>query len=192
VSQAGIISTTGGPSPPQVPTSFTTDVRDNNSALSPGTAVPAANILQILGRDTNQNNDNGIRTDADPNNGNIIYVELTNRVSGQITTTDATPTSILSIPLGSVPGVYIIEGDLIGYDVTDAAGGAYTFIGAARTTGVVGIEIAAENKNVFEEVAMSAADFNFGVTGNTAFLEVIGLAGKQIDWSALFTYRFIG
>ena len=70
-----------GPVPPSVPTSFTTDVR-NNSQNSPGSATPVANILQLLGRETNQNNDNGIRTDTDPNNGNIVYVELTNRITG--------------------------------------------------------------------------------------------------------------
>ncbi len=176
---------------PSVPTSFVTDVA-NNTPTGPGSAVPAANILQLLGRDTNQNNDNGIRTDSDPNNGNVVYVELTNRLTGTVTTTDATPTTIISVSLGAVPGTYYVSGDLVAYDVTDAAGAAYSFSGAAITDGAVATEIATETKDIFEQVAMSAADFSIGVTGNTAFVSVVGIAGKVIDWSALLTYRFVG
>lgn len=183
--------TSSTPLPPEIPTSFTTDVRDN-STTSPGTAVPAANILQVLGRDTNQNNDNGIRTDADPNNGNVLYVELTNRVTGAVTTTDATPTTIISLSLGAVAGVYIAQGDLTAYNTTDVAGASYTFEGAMRTTGAAATEIGVEGKNVFEEAAMAAADFTVSASGNNLVVSVIGIAGKTINWNGFFTYRFVG
>lgn len=176
---------------PSVPTSFVTDVADNTTS-GPGTAIPAANILNLLGRDTNQNNDNGIRTDADPDNGSTVYIELTNRITGQLTTTDATPTTIVSLNMGVVPGVYYIEGSIVAYDVTDSAGGAYTYSGAAITDGATATEIAVENKDVYEQAAMAASDISLGVTGNTAFAQVTGIAGKTINWSALFTYRFVG
>ncbi len=173
-----------GPVPPAVPTQFTTD---------DGTiAIPVLNNLNLLSRDTNENNDNGIRTKADPNNSDNLFIELTNRVTGLITTLNANPVTIISLNLGSTPGVYVIEGDLTAFNLTDIAGASYTFVGAAITDGVIATEIAVENKNVFEQVTMTAADFNYGVTGNTAFLQVIGIVGKVINWNALFTYRFIG
>lgn len=191
MSQAGDVSSTSGPIPPSVANNYVTDVRDNTTS-GPGSAVPAANVLQILGRDTNQNNDNGIRTDADPNAGNIIYVELTNRITGTATTTDATPTTIISLSLGTDPGVYYVTGDVVAFDVTDTAGAAYSYSGAARTDGATATEIAVEAKDTFEEAAMTTADITLGCTGNTAFLSVTGIAAKTIRWSALFTYRFVG
>lgn len=191
MSQAGQINSAAGPVPPTVPTSFTTQS---------GTAVPAANVLIIDAFDSNENNDNGITVKGGvaagnpPGTGltNEVSVYLTNRVTGAVTTTNATPTTLVSLSLGATPGVYYVTGDIVAYDVTDAAGAAYSFSGAAQTDGVTATEIGSDEKDVFEAAAMLTADFNIGVTGNSAFLEVIGIAGKTIDWSALLTYRFIG
>lgn len=174
------IGTTSGNLPPDVPTTFVEDI---------GNATPAANILNVLGEDTIADNDNGIRTTG---SGNTVTVQITNRTTGQTTTTNNTPTTLISIPLGATPGVYYVTGEIVAYNTTDVAGAAYNFSGAARTTGVGAIEIATEFKDIFEEAAMTTADFNIGVTGNTAFLQVIGITGKTINWNALATYRFVG
>ena len=60
MSQAGIINTQSGPPPPTVATSYVTD---------DGTAIPAANVLNILG-------DVGTSTFADPNLGNTIRIRV--------------------------------------------------------------------------------------------------------------------
>ena len=169
-----------GALPPVVATSYVS----NN-----GTAVPVANILNVLASDTTADNDNGIQTIG---SGNTLTVQLTNRVTASITTTDATPTQLVSLSLGAVPGVYLVQGDITAYDVTDIAGASYTFSGAAITDGAVATEISVESKDTFEQAAISAADFNLGVTVNSAYIEVIGIAGKTINWSCLFTYRFVG
>lgn len=173
-------SSTSSPPPPQVPTSFVTDS---------GTAIPVANILNVLANDTTANNDNGIQTIG---SGNTLTIQLTNRITGSATTTNATPTTLISLSLGATPGTYIVEGDITAYNSTDLAGASYTFAGAAVTNGVTATEIGVENKDIFEQVAMTAADFNLGITGNSAFIEVIGIAGKTINWNAMFTYRFVG
>lgn len=179
MSQAGINN--NSLNPPEVPTTFTADDLT--------TATPAANNLNVFSADTNANNDNGIRTIA---SGSTLTVQLTNRITGSVTTTDATPTTLISLSLGATPGVYLATGDLTAYDVTDAAGGSYTFEGAATTDGAAATEIGSEIRNEFESAAMATADFSFGVTGNTAIIQVTGIAGKTINWSCLFNYRFVG
>lgn len=182
MSQAGSLSASGSIIiPPQVPTQFVT---------ANGTAIPAGNILNVAAGDTNINNDQGIRATG---SGDTLTIELTNRITGFISTNDATPATIVTVPLGSTPGTYLAQGSLVAFNSTDGAGAAYEFVGAAITDGVTATEISPpEERVIFEQATMAAVDFNYGVTGNSAFVEVIGLPGKAINWSALFTYRFVG
>ncbi len=169
---------------PSVPTQFTAD----DATI----AIPLGNNLNVLSRDTSDNNDNGIQTTADPNGGQNLYIELTNRVTASVTTVDATPTVLLTFPLGSTPGTIIAWGDLTTYSSSLLSGSSYTFEGAAFTNGITATEIAVENKNIFEPAAMAAADFTLGVSGNNAVITVVGIVGQTINWSALFNYRFVG
>jgi hypothetical protein len=170
---------TAGSLPPSVPTSFVTDS---------GTAIPVGNILNVLTNESSVNNDNGIQSIGA---GNTVTVRLTNRLTSTLTTTNATPGTLLTFPLGATPGTYIVEGDITAYDVTDAAGASYTYIGAAITDGATGTEISIENKDLFEQAAMAAADFNISVSANSLLIGVTGIAGKTIHWSAVLTYRFV-
>lgn len=172
-------ATTAGSLPPSVPTSFTT-----NS----GVAVPSGNNLNILGIDSAANNDNGISTSG---SGSTVDIILTNRSTGTVTTVDDTPTALLTFALGATPGVYIFEGNLIGFDTTDTAGGAYTFASGFRTTGAAAVEISTEFKDVFEEAAMAPCDFSIAASGNNFVLTVVGIAAKTIDWNAFLTFRVV-
>lgn len=168
--------------PPDVPEVFPTDVN------SP--AIPAANILNVFGGDTRSDNDFGIRTDGS-SGSNTLTVQLTNRVRGTVTTTDATPTAVITDVLTATPGVYEITGTVVAYNLTDTAGASYSVTSGIRSTGAASIEIGTEVTSNFEEVAMINADVTVTVSGNNIVINVIGIAGKTINWNALFTYRFV-
>ncbi len=187
MSQAGIISTSSGPSPPIVPTSFTTDVRDNDSTLSPGTAIPAANNLEILGRDTDQNSSNGIRTDADPQSGKFVYVELTNRAHGSGSTTSApavTDLITLAIPDNTA---YNIQVEIVGY-ATNGLGVVkasetvlvYRRGGGATTVGAVDSQETRLNLSPFLAYTSTS--------GNNVLVSGFGSPGFNINWFATLTY----
>lgn len=175
-------SLASGPVPPSVPTSFVTDVN------SP--AIPAANVLNVIGGDTATNNDNGIQTDGS-SGSNTLTVQLTNRMTALASTTDATPTVILTFPLSATPGVYYLEGDLVAFDITDTSGAAYSFSSAVRSTGAAATEIGTEFKDLFEEPSISAADFSISASGNNVIVTVTGIAAKTIDWNCFLMYRFV-
>jgi hypothetical protein len=185
MSQAGLIKIPTSVLPPSVPTSFVTNL---------GTAVPAANVLIVHGVQSNENNDNGIIAKGGvvgTGTSNEVDIVLTNRQTGTATTTDATPTTILTFILGAAPGVYSVDGSLVAFDVTDAAGASYSFTSGVRTTGAAAIEIGTEFKDLFEEVAMATADFTVSASGNTLIIQVIGIAGKTIDWNCYLNYRLV-
>ncbi len=174
--------TASGPAPPSVATSYVTDVN------SP--AVPALNVLDVFGGDTTASSASGIRTDGS-SGSNVLTVQLTNRVRGTLTTTDATPTTIITFPLGATPGVYEISGSVAAFDITDTAGASYGFTSGIRSTGAAAIEIGTQFTTNFEEVAMETADMDVTTSGNSIIIQVTGIAGKTIHWDALFTYRFV-
>lgn len=181
---------TSGPSPPAVPTSFTTDVRDNTTT-GPGTAIPALNILQVLGRDTTQNNDNGIRTDADPNNGNVLYVELTNRITGTGSTVGAVTADIITFDLGASTAVYRFNFLVSGRDTAGASVGqgvGYTIDGSARTSGVAATVISTPDIDADEDTAIMGSLISFIASGNNVIVRATGVAGETISFNAVGTY----
>lgn len=172
-------SLTSGPTPPSVPTSFVTDS---------GTAVPAANILDVIGGSTIANNTNGIMTAATPNGSNVVTVELTNRAFGSATTTNATPVVIITFILGVVPGLYTVRGDVAGFIPAQNAGGSYDYVASVRTNGTTATLIGVAFDSNLEDVAMEPSDIDVIVSGNSLEIEVQGLAGTTIDWVATLNY----
>ncbi len=178
-------SLAAGPVPPSVPTSFVTDVN------SP--AVPAANILDVFGGFTSTNNINLIQTDGS-SGGNVLTIQLTNIAQGFAGTNDGATHTIITFPLGATPGTYKFNGNVEAYDTTDLAGAAFEYQAAVRTTGAAGNFIGGSviYEDAFKEVAMATADINVTIVGNNLLVQVIGIAGKNIDWRAILTYRFVG
>lgn len=169
-----------GPVPPAVPTQFTAD----DATI----AIPAANNLNVLSRATTDNNLSGIQTTADPNGSDNLYVELTNRLFGGLSTIDATPTTIINFPLGAGPYVLTLDGFISAYNNTVPSGAGYFFTAAVRTDGVTATLIGSEFTSEFEEVGMSAADVGIAVSGNNLRITVTGIVGNIINWLSQCTY----
>jgi hypothetical protein len=183
--QLGVTSST-------ISLSIQTDIADEDSAITPGTATPnGSGVLEFLGRETSLNNDKGIQTDADPDNGNVVYVELTNRIQAKITTNNNTPTTITTFNLGTTPGVYTFDINIAAFDVTDSLGIGYSIFGTTRTDGTTAVICGTPDKIVNEEAGTSAADANIVVSGNDVIIQVTGLTGKTINWNSISTYIFV-
>lgn len=187
MSQAGQINSASGPVPPTVATSYTTDVRDNTTT-GPGTAIPAANVLQVLGRDTTQDNDNGIRTDADPNNGDILYVELTNRLTGTASAVGAVTADIITFALAASASVYRFTFYVTGRDTATGDGVGYTLFASIRTNGAAATLIQTPFQDNDEDASLAAALMNVVVSANSVILRATGVAGQTISYKAVGEY----
>jgi hypothetical protein len=178
---------TAGVLPPVVPTSFTTQN---------GTAVPAANILIVNGNDSTENNANGIITKGGvvgTGTANELDVVITNRLQGTVTTSDATPTAMITFT-PTVTGSYTIETRISAYNSTDTLGAGYSLFGTARFNSGTGTSTlcGTADRIVNEETGMENASATFTVSGANILINAVGLAGKTINWSAVSLYTFVG
>jgi len=149
-----------------------------------------AHNINIFAEETTDDNLQGINTRGDAPN-NTIYVQLTNRISGFISTNDAVPTTIITFPLGATPGTYRFMGGIEAYESATPASAVYGFQAGVRTTGAAGVLIAVSFDDDIEEAAMATADFDVTVVGNNLVVTVTGIALTPIDWRALVNYRFV-
>lgn len=181
MSQIYKMLTSAGPTPPAIPTEFTT----NN-----GIAVPAANNLNVFGRSSTEDNDEGITTQADPALSPNLYIELTNRIHGSDETTDATPFALITFPM-TAEGTYIFDVKIAAFNNTDTLGAGYNVFGTCRSNGTDSFLVGTPDKIINEEGAMSACNVNLVVGGAgdvNATIQVIGLAGKSIEWCGVGYY----
>lgn len=176
MSQAGVILPSGIPS---IPTSFVTDS---------GTAVPVANILNVLANDSTANDADGITSVG---SGNTVTLRLTNRLQGTGSTTGAVTADIITFSLGATPGVYAVEFRLSAFESTTPAGLGYSIFAAVRTTGAAASLIGTPDFIESEEAALVAADADIIASGNNIIVRVTGVAGLTINWSVVGLYTFV-
>ena len=166
-----------GPVPPSVATSYLTD---------DGTAVPALNILNVLGNDSIVDNDNGIATTG---SGNTVTAVLTNRISVSLTTSDGagqTQTTTLMTPTDATSVTFRMY--LTGYDTIndEAIGGEQ--VGLARKSG--GVAVVVGTNDTFDEfdAALGANDWEVQASGGNLIISVTGIVGRTINWKTIFQY----
>lgn len=168
-----------GPVPPSVATSYVTDVN------SP--AIPAANVLNVIGGSSIVNTASGIRTDGS-SGSNTLTIQATNLQNTAVTTTNATPTVLSTFTMPAVPAVQNYEYKISAFNTTDSLGAIYLVIAGARTTGVAASSLNTADITTIEEGTMSGCLVTFGVAGNTVTITVTGLAAKTINWASQLKY----
>jgi hypothetical protein len=184
MSQAGIINTQSGPAPPTVATSYVTDVN------SP--AIPAANILNVFGRDTTNNDVYGIQTDGS-SGSNTLTVQLTNRFHGSVTTTNATPTTLVSCPMVTNPAVFNFVVNVVGYDSTNNAGASVVATVTFRTTGGSPVNLSPDDFVTQQDATFAGGSGSIIFNGSAASMSVVvtGALATTIDWVAHGTYTVV-
>lgn len=194
MSQAGIISTTTGPVPPDVPTSFTTDS---------GTGIPALNILLMHGYDSSENNVFGITAKGGTSSGNPpgtgatneVDYYLTNRAHGNVQTIGVVTGNIVTFTPPLTAGTYRLIYQISAYNSTDAASGAgYELEGIVMADGLgtlttVGTPVRIMNGDatVFD---VTLVDVVF--SGGSIILQATGVAAKTIRWTGVLNFVFGG
>ena len=174
-----IKSTLSGLVPPAVPTSFVTDVN------SP--AVPLANVLNVVGGASTDNDVDGIRTDGS-SGSNTITVQLTNRFRQSTTTTGAASSSVTLLS-ALAAGTYVLDIKVGAYATLGGpASNGYTIVGAVRSTGAAAVLLPGQQRDSFEETADTNAVIN--VSGNTITVDVTGAAGFNFNWVVSGEYQY--
>lgn len=180
MSQAGIISISAAPLPPEVPTTFTADS---------GSAVPVANNLNVFGIDSTANNNNGILTTG---SGATLSVVITNRLQAQGSAAGAVNTDLVTFDLGATPGTYTFDICVSGFESTTPASCGYQLFGTVRTDGASATLVGTPDRIANEEAALTACQAALVVSGNNAVIRVTGTAGLTVNFGTVATYVFRG
>ncbi len=167
-------SSESAPPPPSVATSYVENT---------GTAVPAANVLNVLGI-------NGITTTG---SGNTITISNTDIIlTGTATTTDGTTyvpfTASANIPLTGASTSVAIRANIVGMDVPNGLAIGGELIGCARNiAGVITIvDVPDLTRN--NDVTLAAWTADLGSSGTNVQVQVRGVAGHTINWRVIIDY----
>jgi hypothetical protein len=178
-----IIKNNGGGGGPTVPTQFTTDFQSDQVTPN-GTAIPAANNLNVLGGD-------GITTYVDPNNGDNLFIKVQNGFTDQTQTNGAVTSDLTTITLPTT-GTYTIESRIAAWESTGPNGAGFAINGVVRLTAGVAVLIGDSDGFFHSDTALNGLDVNIIVSGATAIVRVSGVAGLTVNWGGFTVYVFRG
>lgn len=164
-------------STPSIPVQFTADS---------GSATPAANNLNLFTSDTSQDDDDGIRTIA---SGSTVTTQLTNRGTGQVTTVDATPTTIVSFTFGAVQAGATFEGVVTAIKNSNGQTASWRVFGSGKSNGTTATEVGSDVGTSFKDTDLLTSNVTFTAVGNAILISGVGVAATSINWDALITYR---
>jgi len=157
---------------PQIPTSFVTDS---------GTAVPAANVLNVV---TPGSGTQGIMTSGA---GNTVTITLTDTtVTGTAQTVNAGTANIsVNIPVATSNSVVSIRANLAGYAKTSGLAIGGELIGAVRNVGGVLTVIGTPDLTRNNDGALATWNATLVTSGTNAQVQVQGVNTFTINWTAI-------
>jgi len=177
MSQAGDISSTGGPVPPSVPTSFKVDSSEAYAyTAGAATSTPALNVEQILG-------DNGIQTVVNSTDTNVIQIRFargSTTTSGAVTATalQFTTLSNTTVTMQILVSGYCTAGTASGQGI-----GGSTIATVINVAGVASL-VDVPDYDVNTGAGLTGATFSVDTSGANFRIRVTGQAGQDISWTA--------
>lgn len=169
-------SLTSGPVPPDVPTEFDTDLQDLTVGAAPaagGTVIPQANILRVAG-------DNGIKSVETSNPGDLQI----RFIRGSTITSDGAGQTQIAITQAILNNATMtIQIIVAGFSNDNLGIGAY---GTAAVKNVGGTLTLLDPIDLLvnKDVGLDTANVTVTTSGTDLHVNVVGVAGKTITWTA--------
>lgn len=123
--------------------------------------------------------------------GNTVTISAEGAVKNTVTTNDATPTTLITIPAGATPGTYALDVLVSAFNSSTPAGSSVSVWGGVRTTGVATTLTGVSDSSSNPEAALAGISAALAVSGNDILVQVTGLAATTINWSATARYEFV-
>ena len=101
------------------------------------------------------------------------------------TTTDATTANIITVPLGTTAGTFQFEARVKAFNSSTPAGAGFNIYATFTTDGATA-NLVGDQPIFNEDNALMDADAYFTASGNDAVLQVLGVAGLEIEWTASY------
>jgi len=172
MSQAGPLSIQSN-LPPDIPTSFVTDIQDNFSFVpGTGSSVPDLNIEQILG-------DNGIQTSANTLTNNVIQIRF-NSANVNTVSNETVQAMILPTNTNSTFSTQVLVSGFCS-SLGEGVGGN-TISTVVNVSGVASL-VDGQDYNINTGPSIIDSGFEVTVSGASLIISVIGSLGNPISWS---------
>lgn len=112
----------------------------------------------------------------------MAIARIISRYAATVVTTDATPTTLLTIPLATASRVILAEGNVVGKNSTPQLTTWRLLASFRNVAGTVSQEGATDTLHEKAGAPLASADVNYVVSGTNVLVQVTGVAATTIEW----------